>query len=52
MRVNGLSEEIERGRQVGKNMRGSNRQMYNSVSNPHSGEDIHPLTAASRPDEV
>ena len=29
-----------------------NRQTYDSESDPHGGEGIHPLTAASRPDEV
>lgn len=28
------------------------RQMYDGVTDPHGGEGIHPLTAASRPDEV
>lgn len=46
----GLSEE--RGRETEKKREGSNRQMYDSVSNPYGGEGIHPLTAASRPDEV
>lgn len=39
-------------REMEKSVRGSNRQMYDSVSNPYGREGIHPLTAASRPDEV
>lgn len=41
--------EIERGREVEEKR---DRQMYDGVSDPHGGEGIHPLTAASRPDEV
>lgn len=48
----GLSEETEKRMKNGKSVRGSNRQMYDSVSNPNGREGIRPLTAASRPDEV
>lgn len=41
--------EIERGKEVEEKR---DRQMYDGVSDPHGGEGIHPLTAASRPDEV
>lgn len=41
--------EIERGWEVAEKR---DRQMYDGVSDPHGGEGIHPLTAASRPDEV
>lgn len=39
-------------REMEKSVSGSNRQMHDSVSCPDGREDIHPLTAASRPDEV
>lgn len=35
-----------------KNVRGSSRQMSDSLSSPYGREGIYPLTAASRPDEV
>lgn len=44
-----LLGEIERTREMEEKR---DRQMYDSVSDPHVGEGIHPLTAASRPDEV
>lgn len=44
-----LLGEIERGREVEEKC---DRQMYDSASDPDGGEGIHPLTAASRPDEV
>lgn len=44
-----LLGEIEGGKEVEEKC---DRQMYDSVSDPHGGEGIHPLTAASRPDEV
>lgn len=47
-----ISVRFERRREMEKSVRGSNRQMYDSVSNPYGREGIHPLTAASRPDEV
>lgn len=47
-----MSEETEKRKKNGKSVRGGNRQMYDSVSNPNGREGIHPLTAASRPDEV
>lgn len=40
------------GKEMEKRVRGSNRHMYDSVSNPNGREGIRPLTAASGPDEV